>query len=392
MNGLSEFPKVFRQASGLILLLAVLILAGQPVVSQAARPAAAPGTTTRTPTPTLIPTPTRTPLTRALRRQLIFAPTGGGAPSDCGNTHFEVQPQVTYYSAYLANHDVISLEDFPVGFKATVRIIDPQGKLAASLPIIIRDERPCASEGDDSVINSIPLISLSSQAPEGRWTVRVDGSGLSVNNEFESTWEYFDYTVGKMVPPGTRWYDSRRTSVLKRGDSLLVEGVVPGRKTELIVAIYRAPVPFQLVTAQSVITDRAGFFRAGFAIDSTYSPGEYYVHVQGNSYSEEDYAQQNKRFYFWVIQPSQACPGGMPSQLGKNGAAIVSAGSPNNVREKPGLGSRLVGKIYEYETVRITAGPKCADGLVWWKIVSENTGIDGWTAEGKDGDYWLNPF
>ena len=60
--------------------------------------------------------------------------------------------------------------------------------------------------------------------------------------------------------------------------------------------------------------------------------------------------------------------------------AFLSPRPPYNVHEKPGLISRLLGKISEFESVE----------MVWWKVASVNTGIDVWKAEVQCGDHWLN--
>ena len=60
--------------------------------------------------------------------------------------------------------------------------------------------------------------------------------------------------------------------------------------------------------------------------------------------------------------------------------AFLSPRPPYNVHEKPGLISRLLGKISEFESVE----------MVWWKVELLNTSVDGWTAEDQRGDYRLN--
>jgi hypothetical protein len=50
----------------------------------------------------------------------------------------------------------------------------------------------------------------------------------------------------------------------------------------------------------------------------------------------------------------------------------------------------LLGKISEFESVEIIASSKCANEMVWWKVASVNTGMDGWKAEVQCGDYLLN--
>ena len=35
------------------------------------------------------------------------------------------------------------------------------------------------------------------------------------------------------------------------------------------------------------------------------------------------------------------------------------------------------------------AGPKCGDGMLWWGV--NYNGTTGWTAEGKDNEYYIEP-
>jgi hypothetical protein len=65
---------------------------------------------------------------------------------------------------------------------------------------------------------------------------------------------------------------------------------------------------------------------------------------------------------------------------------------PNRVREQAGLGSWVLGQIYPGETVTILEGPVCANGWVWWKVTSQETGLTGWTSEGDKNAYWLVPI
>jgi hypothetical protein len=53
----------------------------------------------------------------------------------------------------------------------------------------------------------------------------------------------------------------------------------------------------------------------------------------------------------------------------------------------------VIAQIYPGTIVRITEGPICSDGLVFWRV--ENATIPGgagWTAEGDRTEYWLDPY
>jgi nitrous oxidase accessory protein NosD len=64
---------------------------------------------------------------------------------------------------------------------------------------------------------------------------------------------------------------------------------------------------------------------------------------------------------------------------------------PNNVRSEPGSSSKVIGMVQPGEILQITDGPQCADGYTWWYIHSAD-GLDGWTAEGDAGGYWIVPL
>jgi len=71
---------------------------------------------------------------------------------------------------------------------------------------------------------------------------------------------------------------------------------------------------------------------------------------------------------------------------------VENSGYPNVVRDQPGTSGRYLGEIPPSALFTVQAGPQCStlDKIVWWQVNYNNTLI-GWTAEGKDGDYWLEP-
>ena len=89
--------------------------------------------------------------------------------------------------------------------------------------------------------------------------------------------------------------------------------------------------------------------------------------------------------------PPPACP--LPARLVSGGQARVTPGLPNVVRSVPGQGwnSIIVGTIPGGAVFTVLAGyaPQCADGMQWY-YVSYN-GLIGWTAEGQNGVYWVEP-
>ncbi len=72
-------------------------------------------------------------------------------------------------------------------------------------------------------------------------------------------------------------------------------------------------------------------------------------------------------------------------------ARVVAAGLPNVIREQPGSSSKLLGQIPAGDPFIVLDGPRCTllDKIVWWQINYNN--LIGWTGEGQDGTYWLEP-
>ncbi len=99
-----------------------------------------------------------------------------------------------------------------------------------------------------------------------------------------------------------------------------------------------------------------------------------------------------KRFFLEPFPSWDACPDSSPSLLHKGDNAQVTQFPPvsNRVRVKPGINAERTGTLQPGEKLLVIDGPQCADGFVWWNVRSES-GISGWTAEGKGQDYYLVP-
>jgi uncharacterized protein YraI len=84
-----------------------------------------------------------------------------------------------------------------------------------------------------------------------------------------------------------------------------------------------------------------------------------------------------------------ACTNSPPTRLSVGQTARVSAGSPNNVRSSPSTSAQRIGQIPGGASFQILEGPICGDGLTFWRV--NYNGLIGWTAEGQDREYWLEP-
>lgn len=78
-------------------------------------------------------------------------------------------------------------------------------------------------------------------------------------------------------------------------------------------------------------------------------------------------------------------------RLSVDGWARVTPGLPNAVRSKPGreADSAVIDEIPAGTMVRVIEGPVCASGYYWWRV--DAGFISGWTAEGIQNIYWLEP-
>lgn len=88
----------------------------------------------------------------------------------------------------------------------------------------------------------------------------------------------------------------------------------------------------------------------------------------------------------------QPCPDAPSSRLKVGDIAYVTKDPPvpNRVRKEANLQAEILGLVNPGASVRITGGPTCAEGWVWWQV--ENADLSGWTSEGDQETYWLIPL
>ncbi len=93
---------------------------------------------------------------------------------------------------------------------------------------------------------------------------------------------------------------------------------------------------------------------------------------------------------YWV-EPFLGCTDDLPSRLGIGTIGRVLPGSPNVLRSIPNtLGnSEVIGEIPGEQIFEVLAGPECANTMTWWRV--NYRGLEGWTPEGLNGEYWLEP-
>lgn len=69
----------------------------------------------------------------------------------------------------------------------------------------------------------------------------------------------------------------------------------------------------------------------------------------------------------------------------------VTPGLPVRMRAEPGTSAAIIGELPGEQGFRLLEGPICdAEGYLWWRV--DANGITGWVAEGRNGDYIIEPL
>jgi hypothetical protein len=84
--------------------------------------------------------------------------------------------------------------------------------------------------------------------------------------------------------------------------------------------------------------------------------------------------------------------GGLSARLtvGGRGRVKLYPNLPNRVRESPGTDGRVLGPMDTGVVFQVLDGPVCENNINWWRVRSSD--MEGWTAEGKDGEYFVEPY
>jgi WD40 repeat protein len=84
------------------------------------------------------------------------------------------------------------------------------------------------------------------------------------------------------------------------------------------------------------------------------------------------------------------CPNFLPSRLIIGERGRVVPGPSNNLRAEPDSSTELLREMPGGTEFIVLEGPICASSLAWWRV--DYLGTMGWTAEGIDTTYWLEPL
>jgi hypothetical protein len=94
---------------------------------------------------------------------------------------------------------------------------------------------------------------------------------------------------------------------------------------------------------------------------------------------------------YWLepLTSPNGCPADLPTRLWAGGWGRVTPGLPNTLRGSASTYGTRLGQIPVGGTFTVISGPICADNIAWWQVTYNN--VTGWTAEGRWGQYWLEP-
>jgi WD40 repeat protein len=65
----------------------------------------------------------------------------------------------------------------------------------------------------------------------------------------------------------------------------------------------------------------------------------------------------------------------------------LTSNIPSRLRDAAGTAGQQIGQLEPLDTFTLLEGPVCLDGINWWRV--EAGDVEGWTAEGADGEYFL---
>lgn len=94
--------------------------------------------------------------------------------------------------------------------------------------------------------------------------------------------------------------------------------------------------------------------------------------------------------WYWLVPVFDSSECDLRPRFVPGNVIVMIDRIPNNVRRLPSRESDASSKdIYTGQTVVVLAGPVCSDDHIWYWVKNSDLGVEGWTAEGADGDYWF---
>lgn len=71
---------------------------------------------------------------------------------------------------------------------------------------------------------------------------------------------------------------------------------------------------------------------------------------------------------------------------------VVTIVGELSIRALPGVSSPLVSRARTNQQFNVVAGPQSVDNYFWYQIRSDDGSVEGWAADGRDGERWLTPL
>lgn len=92
-----------------------------------------------------------------------------------------------------------------------------------------------------------------------------------------------------------------------------------------------------------------------------------------------------------VVTGPVNCPGTLPSavSVGSRARVTFTDGTPLRLRQTPG--GVFIRDLAEGTPFTIIGGPSCQGGFTWWNVQLDN-GTTGWSAEGDNDTYFMEPI
>jgi hypothetical protein len=264
-------------------------------------------------------------------------------------------------------------------------IAGQQGRVTPGLPNVLRSQP--GRGWNSAVIGEIPgggvftvLAGYAAQCADGMWWYYVSYNGLAGwTAEGANYGEYWTEPLGA----GTYCYQSVRLVPGQRGR------VTPGLPNLLRTQPYRGG-------GSAVVGQIPGgaVFDVLYGYAAQCGDGMWWHYVSYNGVA--GWTPEGDGYATYWTEPhhggsgTDVCGNGLPPRLTAGQWGRVTPGLPNTLRAWPALNAPRTGRVPGSMGFYVMSGPQCADGMVWWQV--DYNGVTGWTAEGRWGTYWLEPW
>jgi hypothetical protein len=342
---------------------------------------------------------------------------GGSYKSTCANLNIpKVTPAVLGFADTAQDYGYLCLYGIKPDNQITITFKSPNGKADAvgvfdvgDPPSLIYQTKPFLDDRPIGYIDNYMLTKKITIAeitfwkplgiPEGIWDISVKSGSNFLKTKMNVGWPKAEPRLG-WVYPLLSWapfiiYNGSETAcqVANSAEVKTIQAINLEPNQYYSIGIYIYPdksAELKLNSITTVLTDKYGEYQTSFFATARNSPETYIIallrpesKIQG--FHDGDLGLVGVSYAFACMRVKwYACLNAPSSSLAKGDHVTENSLNPisNNIRDKPGLKNILLGSLQINETATIIDGPQCADNKVWWKIKSDS-GVIGWTAEGK---------